>query len=152
MVPTVRYPRLHPWIDHGAALGPWYGGGVVHGAPFLFPLCSPSVCQVFTFCLPSVHLLFAECSPSVCRVFTFCLPSVHLLFAATFKANSNSKRQARYRRLHVASQRWPFATLRLYESILTRCAFLLCPCIKNKATRETQMGGDLSRNETRVHY
>ena len=26
MVPPIRYPRLHPWIDHGAALGPWHGG------------------------------------------------------------------------------------------------------------------------------
>ena len=102
---------------------PPVGGAVVHGAPFVFPLCSLSVPLLFPFCS---HLLggweFHKGYRHVTDVYT------------------------------SRTKGFPFATLRLYESILTRCAFLLCPCIKNKATRETQMGGDLYRNGTRVHY
>ena len=102
-------------IDQGAALGPWYGGGVVHGAPFVFPFCSPSVCQVFTFCLPSVHLLFAKCSPSVCQVFTFCLPPPLKPIAIARDRHATDVYTSR-------PKGFPFATLRLYESMLTRCA------------------------------
>ena len=72
---------------------------------------------------------------SVPFVFTKCLPSVHLLFAATFKANSNSKRQARYRRLHVASQRVPLcnpATLRVDADALRLSALDLAE-LQNKS-------------------
>ena len=42
--------------------------------PFLFPFCSPSVCQVFTKCSPSVCQVFAKCLPSVRQVFAKCSP------------------------------------------------------------------------------
>ncbi len=76
-------------IDQGAALGPWYGMGLSTERPF----CSPSVCQVFTFCLPP--------------------PLKPIAIARDRHATD----------VYTSRPKgFPFATLRLYESMLTRCA------------------------------
>ena len=67
--------------------------GLVHGAPLLFTKCLPSVCQVF-----------AKCSP----------PS--------FEVNAVARDRHATDVYTSRPKGFPFATLRLYESILTRCA------------------------------
>ena len=100
--------------------------GLVHGAPLLFTKCLPSVPFLFTKCSLCVPFVFPFCSLSVPFLFPLCSLSVPFLFPFCSRPQPRTKSRARDRHAtDVYTSRpkgFPFATLRLYESMLTRCA------------------------------
>ena len=92
------------------------------------PFCSLCVPFVFPFCSLCVPFVFPFCSLSVPFVFPLCSLCVPFLFPTPTYNQIKSKRQARYRRLHVASQRVPLcnpATLRVDTDALRFFALLV---------------------------
>ena len=90
------------------------------------PFCSLCVAFVFPFCSLCVPFVFPLCSLCVPFVFPFCSLSVPFLFPFCSHLLGGREFHKGYRHVtDVYTSRpkgFPFATLRLYESMLTRCA------------------------------